>query len=300
MELWIPITLLAAASQTIRTAIQRQMKGALGDYGASAIRFIYAVPFAWLWFVVVMVNSGESFLLPGSSFFLWAAVGGLAQILFTVFLVKLFSYKNFLVGVAFSKTEVLIAALLEAAIFSAAIGLQFGVAILLGICAVVLLSFKGSSISLESLMLSLRSVSTFVGLLCGSTLAISVIGFRIAINNLPEADFLVRATTAAAIAVLGQAIGMIIYLFIYRRPELIAVFRLWKVGIAAGFFAAIATAAWFSAFAIHRAAPVRAVGQAELLFTILITIFIFRQKITRIEFAGTLLLVGSIMLVILD
>ena len=40
MDLWIPITILAALSQNIRTAIQRHMKGPLGDYGASAIRFI--------------------------------------------------------------------------------------------------------------------------------------------------------------------------------------------------------------------------------------------------------------------
>ena len=53
MEIWIPITVAAAAAQTSRNAIQRHMKGPLGDYGASAIRFIYAVPFLWIWLLVL-------------------------------------------------------------------------------------------------------------------------------------------------------------------------------------------------------------------------------------------------------
>ena len=121
MDPWIPITFLAASSQTIRTAIQRHMKGPLGDYGASAIRFIYAIPFAWAWFVFVLCTGDSVLPKPNMAFSIWLCIGGITQILFTVLLVKLFTYKNFLVGIAFSKTEVLIAAILEAIVFSVAI-----------------------------------------------------------------------------------------------------------------------------------------------------------------------------------
>lgn len=298
MELWIPITLLAAVAQTTRTAIQRYMKGPLGDYGASAIRFIYAVPFAWIWLLVVFGLSNESFPSLGWKFVIWGTLGGIAQILFTVFLVHLFSYKNFLVGIAFSKTEVLLAAIIEAIFFSAAIGVQFGFAILLGIIAVLLLSLRRNVLSWKEMGLSLRSVSTLVGLVSAVALAMSVISFRTAINSLPDTGFLLRASVTAAIVIIGQAVGMILYLFKFRRNELTAALTLWKPGIAAGLFGAIATACWFAAFALQRAAPVRAVGQAELLFALVFTVLVFHQKLTRIELIGVFLLFSSILLVI--
>ena len=301
MELWIPIAILAALSQAIRTAIQRHMKGPLGDYGASAIRFIYAIPFAWLWFSLVFYGGGENaFPSFNTWFFVWMTFGAIAQIIFTVFLVKLFSYKNFLVGIAFSKTEVLFAAIIEAIMLSSMINFQFGIAIIFGTIAVVFLSLKGSIFSAKDIYLSLKSYSTFIGLLSAITLAVSVITFRLAVNSLESGDFLFRATTTAAIAVVGQAIVMIVYLMMYRKNALIAVLKLWKPGITAGFFAAITTASWVSSFALYTAAPVRAVGQIELIFSLAITVFVFHQKISRIETFGVLLLIVSILLVVFD
>ena len=300
MELWIPITLAAAVAQTSRNAIQRHMKGPLGDYGASAIRFIYAVPFAWIWLLLVLSWSNQPFPKPGLEFVVWGTIGGFTQILFTVFLVRLFSYKNFFVGVAFSKTEVLLVAIIEAIFFSAAISVQFGIAILLGIVSVLLLSLSTNKFSWVELRLSLRSSSTILGLLSATALAISVISFRMAIDSIPEPNFLLRASATAAIVIVGQALGVVAYLFIFRRPELKAALMLWRPGIATGLFGAIATAGWFTGFALHRAAPVRAVGQAELLFALLFTVLVLRQRLTRIELIGVLLLVSSIVLVIFN
>ena len=43
MEIWIWITLVAATTQTLRSAGQKQMKSVMGDFGASYIRFSYAL-----------------------------------------------------------------------------------------------------------------------------------------------------------------------------------------------------------------------------------------------------------------
>jgi len=298
MELWIPITVAAAAAQTSRNAIQRHMKGPLGDYGASAIRFIYAVPFSWIWLFLVFSFSNAHLPKPGLEFVLWATIGGVAQILFTILLIKLFSYKNFLVGVAFSKFEVLLAAIMEAAFLSAAITVQFGIAIVLGVVSVFLLSFRNNTFSWEELRLSLQSKSTIIGLLSATALATSVISFRMAINSFPESGFLIRASVTAAIVIVGQALGLVAYLYVVRRSELKAALVLWRPGMAAGFFGSIATTTWFIAFALHRAAPVRAVGQAELLFALAFTVLVFHQRLTKIELFGVFLLLGSILLVI--
>ncbi len=300
MDLWIPITFLAASSQTIRTAIQRHMKGQLGDYGASAIRFIYAIPFAWAWFMFVLFTGDTVLPKPNMAFLIWLIIGGITQILFTVLLIKLFTYKNFLVGIAFSKTEVLIAAILEAIVFSVVITAQFAVAILFGIIAVILLSVSINISSLMEIQRNLISKSTFIGLTCGTTLAVSVISFRTAINNLADGDFLIRASATAAIAVILQAVSLAAYMYFCRRAELLAVVQSWRAGLATGLFGAMATAGWFTAFAIHNAAPVRAVGQVEIILGSLITVFIFHQRISRIEVIGAILLVGSILLVIFN
>ena len=44
--LWIPFTLLAAAGQTARNAMQRELTATLGTVGATHVRFLFGFPFA--------------------------------------------------------------------------------------------------------------------------------------------------------------------------------------------------------------------------------------------------------------
>ncbi|MCP4487973.1 MAG: EamA family transporter [Gammaproteobacteria bacterium] len=55
---------------------------------------------------------------------------------------------------------------------------------------------------------------------------------------------------------------------------------------------------WFTAFTLQSATYVRALGQIELLFTFVATVFFFREKITFGEFAGIGLIALSIILVL--
>jgi hypothetical protein len=45
---WIAITLWAAFAQTIRNAAQRSLTAELGTLGATLVRFLYGLPFAFL------------------------------------------------------------------------------------------------------------------------------------------------------------------------------------------------------------------------------------------------------------
>ena len=47
--LWIPITIWAAFAQTLRNAAQRHLTAELGTLGATLIRFLYGLPFAFAW-----------------------------------------------------------------------------------------------------------------------------------------------------------------------------------------------------------------------------------------------------------
>jgi drug/metabolite transporter (DMT)-like permease len=52
---------------------------------------------------------------------------------------------------------------------------------------------------------------------------------------------------------------------------------------------------WFVAFALQTAAYVKALGQVELILSLLASVFFFRETITRREIAGMGLLVLSIL-----
>ena len=50
MDLWVAITLAAAFSQTLRTALERRLANTeLMAIEAASVRFCFAVPFAWLY-----------------------------------------------------------------------------------------------------------------------------------------------------------------------------------------------------------------------------------------------------------
>ena len=60
IELWIPITILAAFSQNLRSALQKHLKSRLSTAGATYVRFFYAVPFAFLYLFIL----NQFFYLP--------------------------------------------------------------------------------------------------------------------------------------------------------------------------------------------------------------------------------------------
>ena len=108
MELWIPITVAAAFLQNVRSVLQKQLTGRLSVNGATYVRFCYGLPFAWLY--LAMLSSSREIPEPSLQFLGYCLAGGIGQMLATACLVASFTYRNFAVGTAFSKTEVVQAA----------------------------------------------------------------------------------------------------------------------------------------------------------------------------------------------
>jgi len=78
--LWIVFTLLAAAGQTARNAMQRELTASLGTVGATHVRFLFGFPFALLFLAGVMFATGAAWPSPPPVFWPWLLVGALAQI----------------------------------------------------------------------------------------------------------------------------------------------------------------------------------------------------------------------------
>ena len=102
IELWIPITIAAAFLQNLRSALQKAIKGRLSTMGAAYARFFYAWPLALLYVWGLAEFGGYETPPPNTLFLIYCALGGLSQILFTVVLLWMFSFRSFAFSASFS------------------------------------------------------------------------------------------------------------------------------------------------------------------------------------------------------
>src|SRR6195952_3958717 len=103
--LWIPFTFIAALGQVARNAMQRQLTGPLGTWGATNIRFLFGFPFSILFFAVVIVVTGDAIPWPPAVFWPWLLLGALSQILATGLMLVAMNDRSFVVTTAYIKTE---------------------------------------------------------------------------------------------------------------------------------------------------------------------------------------------------
>ena len=300
MELWVVFTIAAAATQALRTAVQRRMTATLGNLGASYIRFSYAFPIAWLFCVLYSGYSGMALPDLPASFWFWINLAALTQVIFTILLVQLFSHRSFAAAVAFSKTEVLQTAIFEALILGVIVTVQTGVAIALGVFATVLLSFAKANLAVANLRAALFSRQVAIGLAAGAFLGFCTVCYGAALHSMVGGDVIGNAMYAAAIGTTIQAVCFGIYIFIVRREQFIASFVEWRQCGIAGVWAATTSVCWFAGFALYSVAPVRAVGQIELLFSVGFSVLYFKERVSRVELTAIALLATSIIMVLLD
>src|SRR4029077_10231071 len=78
---------------------------------SSFARFAFGSPLVIVYIIALHGLAGLAWPTPNLRFVAWGAVGGVSQIFATSCLIYLFSFRNFAVGVAYSKTEVIQAAI---------------------------------------------------------------------------------------------------------------------------------------------------------------------------------------------
>ena len=286
MEIWIPITIAAAFLQNIRSMLQKRLTGRLSVNGATYVRFCYALPFAWLY--VAWLWSSRTLPDPTLEFAGYCLAGGVGQILATACLVASFTHRNFAVGTAFSKTEVVQAAIFGLVLLGDVISWRVAAGIGLSLIGVLLLSAP----------LQLREIwkldpAVGLGLASGALFAVAIVSYRGAALTLDSGDYLIRASFTLAISVSMQTLIMGIYLMLREPGELRRVAAAWRPAFLVGVTGMLASAGWVTAVTLESAALVRAVGQIELLFTFAASIWFFKEQLRRREVFGvTLVIVG--------
>jgi len=78
--LWAVFTVLAAAGQTARNAMQRELTATLGTVGATHVRFLFGFPFALIFLLGVVLATGTPLPRPSLNYVPWLLCGALFQI----------------------------------------------------------------------------------------------------------------------------------------------------------------------------------------------------------------------------
>ena len=294
MSAWILFTLAAAAMQTVRFMLQKQLKGAgLSTGGATFSRFLYAAPIAWAAALAALWQADWALPPLGPRFAGFVLMGALGQIVATFLTVALFSLRNFAVGIAFTKTETVQVALFSALMLGEAVSPFGWMAIGIGLVGVLLLSRSPEPGA------PLLGRPALYGVLAGGLFGISAIGYRGATLALEPLPYLLRAVLALAAATAFQSIAMGLWL-VWREPgELGRVIGRWRRTALVGLTGMLGSLGWFAAFALQNAAHVRALGQIEIVFTVMAASLVFGERLRRREAAGIALVVLSVIAIVL-
>ncbi len=294
MELWIVVTIAAAFFQTVRFMLQKLLSAsALSSTGATFARFLYSAPLVVVFLALYCVATDS--LLPATTlrYWLFALSGGLSQILATLCVVMLFQSRNFAVGITFKKTEVIQTALVGWVLLGESISsLGVGV-IVIGLIGVLMLS--------ETPGLGgdwwrrICNRASGLGVLSGFLFAISGVCYRGATLELASEDPLLRAGMTLACVTSAQLIAMALWLRLFEPGQISAVWGARRTAAWIGLTSMAGSFCWFTAFTLQTVAYVNALGQIELVFSLLATVFFFKEPITRRELYGLGVLSVSIL-----
>ncbi len=299
MDVWIPVTICAAFVQTLRFMVQKQLRViGLSTGGATFARFLFSAPLVAVAVLIYLAVSEQQMPGTNSRFWAFALIGGATQILATMCVVALFSHRNFAVGITFKKTEVVQTAIVSTIVLDESVSLRGALAIGIGFLGVLFLSdMPGIKGRWHRRLLNRASA---LGLSSGVCFAFSAVGYRGASLALDSGDVVLRAGFTLAIVTACQTAAMAIWLRFREPGQIYQVTGAWRVAGLVGLTSMVGSFCWFVAFTLQNAAYVNALGQVELLFSLAVSIVVFREKMTLREVFGMALLLLSVTLLVLS
>ena len=289
---WILFTLMAAFMQAWRNAFQKQLSTTVDVYGVTLARFIFALPLALIYISCLYhfqpLTESVHFNLR---FAIYVLIAALSQIAATALMVQLFKQKNYAIGVGLAKSEAVLAAIIAVVFLSDHLSLLgwFGVAV--GGFAVFLMS-KGrdfSDFSVQTLCIGIGSG------LCFAITSLLVREASLELTNLP---FIHRAAWVLLMVIGTQCFLLLMYLGIFRRATLWAMWQRIGLTFRVSLCSFLASLGWFSAMSMQSVPIVKTLGQVEIIFSMLISAYFFKEKLARAEHLGIVLVVIAAFLVI--
>lgn len=294
MSAWVAFTFLAALMQAVRTAGQKQLSSSISPMSSTLVRYVFGLPFAIVY--LVFIASDEALPLIGHAlgnprFLLFAVAASVAQIVATLLLVKLFSFRNFTVGTSFAKTEAIQAAVFGTLFFHGSLALIGWLAVLLGFLGIFIVSMPTGTARWDP-----RNVT--LGLLSGSAFALTSLWLREASLSL-EVSVLHSAATTLVLMVTLQSVICLIYTAVREADQFVLIGNRSGLALFVGLTSALGSVGWFTAMTYEDPALVKSLGQVEFVFTLLLTTLFFHEKISAREGLGVLAIIASVVLLLM-
>lgn len=289
--LWIPFTLLAAFTQALRNAQQKQLSREVNALGVTLARFIWALPLAIGYLGLLYLAEPSALPRFGARFVLTVTAAALAQILATALMVLLFQRRSYAAGVGLAKSEALLAAVLGSLLFGAALGPLGWLGVAVGSVAVWLMKGRSEPGSLDLSTLSL-------GLASGLCFALTTLWVRDACHQLA----LPFMHTAAWVLVwtIGIQVATLTGWLAWRDRRTLR--QLWQrpsLVLRISLSSSVASLCWFTAVNLEDVGLVKTLGQIEVLFTLLLSQHWLKERVAGREKLGLLLIVLGALLVVL-
>ncbi|GAA6206625.1 DMT family transporter [Thalassotalea sp. SU-HH00458] len=293
METWIYFTLLAAFMQAVRTAGQKQLSGHLNAMATTAVRYVYALPFAALYLFWLLQHREIALPTFNHSFIEYAMIASVMQIIGTACLVAAFKYRNFAVATSLAKTEAIQVAIVGALVFSTALSLLGWLSVIVGVIGVLIVSkvkFTYADV--------FQNPGAGFGLASGLALAVTTLLIReasLALNT----DLMVSAAVTLVFMITVQSIISMVYVYFQDKNQIFTMLTKWRLCLFVGITSVIGSIGWFTGASYQNAAYVKALGQVEFFITLFLTYRIFKEKITKMEYLGMFLIIASVAILLL-
>ncbi|GAB5374846.1 MAG: EamA family transporter [Acuticoccus sp.] len=289
LPLWALATIAAATAQTARNAMQRHLTASLGTLGATLVRFLFGLPFAILFLVLVVAFTGHLPPAPSLAYLAQVLAASAFQIAATALMLAAMRLTTFSVTIAYIKTEPVQVALFGFLI----LGERLGGLSLAGIVVATVGVIIMSQVRGADLARGLAARPALFGLAAAAAFAGAAVVFRSAILTLESGDALMRATTTLVWSQALQSLMLVGWLFVFNRSVVVATVRAWRQSLFAGAMGALASQFWFLGFALTSAANVRTLALVEVLFAHFVSRR-FAEETTPRQYAGMAMVVVGV------
>lgn len=274
--LWIPATIAASTFQVARNALQRSILPATGPWGATLVRFLFGLPFTLVFLGVVAVLSPGAAPRLGADFWPPAVGGALAQVMATASLLVAMRRAGFAVGAALQQSSLPLSAVIGLVVFHDALSPLGWLGVGVATAGLYALSWPGGRATLARLLAG----GALFGLGSGLCFGFAINAFRHASLALEPDHPAFAAIACVAVVQAMQAAVLTAYLAARQPSALAAIGRDWRGSLAAGFFGACASSAWFFALSLAPAASVRALAVVETPIAALAGRTAFKERLT--------------------
>lgn len=281
--------------QSVRTAGQKHLTQDMSVYGATLVRYLFGLPLALAYLAFLL--SSRDWALPAlnTRFLIFAFLAGLFQIIATIFLVRLLTLRNFAVGGCFMHTQTLITACLGWLLFGDAVPLLGWVAMMIAVAGLVLITLARSG-----RVSDLWNQSTLYGLGSGLAFAFTSLLIREASLSFSMDDYLLTAAMTLAYMVSVQTLMTLAVVLLRDSSDLTIIRNKWRPSMFVGVTSVVGSGCWFTAFTLERAAYVVTLGQVEILLSLAISVYFFKERPAKRELLGMAILVTGIIALLLS